>query len=277
LLEFFSKTFFAYQYGNISLIEEKIFEILEMLEEWNFIKRKKEKIFPTVIGKRVSELYIDPFTAFNFINGLNRAKKAKVEPFSFLQLICNTLEMKPLLSIRTGEFSELNEIIAKREEVFLQEIPSEWDLEFDEFLRSVKTALMFEEWINEASEDQILEKFKVTPGEFYGRREIADWLIYSLHEIALLLGYKDILKDIRKLRVRLEYGVKEELIPLVRIKGIGRIRARKLFSSGLTSLKRLREIPLESLSRIVGPKVALQIKKQLEFPEKDEQKSLIKF
>ena len=277
LLEFFSKTFFAYQYGNISLIEEKIFEILEMLEEWNFIKRKKEKIFPTVIGKRVSELYIDPLTAFNFINGLNRAKKAKAEPFSFLQLICNTLEMKPLLSIRTGEFSELNEIIAKREEVFLQEIPSEWDLEFDEFLRSVKTALMFEEWINEASEDQILEKFKVTPGEFYGRREIADWLIYSLHEIALLLGYKDILKDIRKLRVRLEYGVKEELIPLVRIKGIGRIRARKLFSSGLTSLKRLREIPLESLSRIVGPKVALQIKKQLEFPEKDEQKSLIKF
>ena len=274
LLEFFSKTFFAFQYGNISLIEEKILEILRMLKEWKFVEREKEKLFATKIGKRVSELYVDPLTAHYFIECLGKAMKKEVQPFSFLQVISNTIEMKPLLSIRTGEFSELNEKIAEREELFLQEIPKEWDLEFDEFLKSVKTALMFEAWINEASEDEILTKFKVAPGEFYARREIADWLIYSLQELALLLGYKKLLKEIKKLRVRLEYGVREELIPLVRLKGIGRIRARKLFSSGLTSLQKLKEIPVESLSRIVGPKTASLIKQQLESKGKERQKTL---
>jgi helicase len=263
LLEFFSKTFYAFQYGEISSIEEKILDILEILRKWKFIEKKKDKLVATRIGRRVSELYIDPLTAHHFIECLARAKKKEIQPFSFLQAISSTIEMRPLLNIRTGEFSELNEEIAKRENQFLQKIPNEWDLEFEEFLKSVKTALMFEAWINEATEDYILNKFKVTPGEFYGRREIADWLVYSLNELALLLGYKELLKHIRKLRVRLEYGVKEELIPLVRLREIGRIRARKLVSAGLTSLQKLRKIPLESLARIIGPKVAYSIKEQL--------------
>jgi len=272
LIGFFSKTFYAFQYRDISAIKEKILDILENLKEWKFIEREKSKLVATRIGKRVSELYIDPLTAHHFIECLAEAKRKEIQPFSFLQAICNTIEMQPLLGLRTGEFSELNEIIAKREDQFLQKIPEEWDLEFDEFLRSVKTALMFEAWINEATEDEILTKFKVAPGEFYNRREIADWLVYSLHELALLLGYKELLKHIRKLRVRLEYGVKEELIPLVRIRGIGRVRARKLFSSGLTSIQKLRETPLESLSRIIGPKIAILIKQQLENTKKKEGK-----
>ncbi|MFH7882579.1 MAG: restriction endonuclease subunit R, partial [Candidatus Aenigmatarchaeota archaeon] len=264
LLEFFSKTFFAYQYGNISLLEEKILEVLEMLEKWRFVEKKKDKLHATRIGRRVSELYIDPLTAHHFIQCLGRAKKKEIQPFSFLQVICNTIEMRPLLSIRTGEFSELNEKIAERENLLLQKVPEEWDLEFDDFLKSVKTALMFESWINEASEDDILTKFRVVPGEFYSRKHVADWLIYSLQELALLLGYKELLKEIRKLRIRLEYGVKEELLPLVRLRNIGRRRARILYSSNLRSLNDLRRIPYESLSRIVGPKIAKSIKDQLE-------------
>ncbi len=276
LMKFFAKTFFAFQFGDISLVEEKITEILDLLEKWKFIERKKDLIKTTRIGRRVSELYIDPLTAFHFIQCLNRARKKEVQPFSFLQVISNTIEMQPLLSIRTGEFSELNEEIAKRENFIIQEIPKEWDLEFEDFLKSVKTALMFEAWISEATEDQILTKFKVAPGEFYGRRHIADWLVYSLQELTLLLGYKDLLKEIRKLRVRLEYGVKEELIPLIKLKGIGRVRARKLYSSGLTSLQKLREIPLESLSRLIGPKTAILIKEQLgqAKEKKEKQKNL---
>jgi len=263
LLDFFSKTFYAFQFRDLGIIEEKILDILKNLVEWKFVEQRKEKLRTTRIGKRVSELYIDPFTAWHFINCLRKANKIKTEPFSFLQVISNTLEMKPLLSIRTGEFSELNEEIAKREHLILQKIPKEWDLEFEDFLRSVKTALMFEAWINEATEDEILTKFKVAPGEFYGRRQVADWLIYSLQELALLLGFKNLLSRIRKVRVRLEYGVKEELIPLVRLRNLGRIRARKLFNTGITSLKRLREIPLETLSRLIGPKIAYSIKEQL--------------
>ena len=273
LKRFFSKTFYAHQFGDISFLEEKILNILEQLINWEFVISKKDKISATKIGKRVSELYIDPLTAHQFITALKKMRGKKVSTFGLLQLISNTIEMKPLLGIRTGEFSELEDLIAKREEELIQEIPDESEIEFDDFLRSLKTALMFEAWIEEATEDQILAKFKVTPGEFYGRREIADWLVYSLQELALLLGYKELLKPIRKLRVRLEYGVKEELIPLVRLKGIGRVRARKLFNSGIKRISELRKIPLESLAKVVGEKTAYSIKEQLgEVPKKKEEK-----
>ena len=172
--------------------------------------------------------------------------------------------MKPLLNVRTGEFTELNEILALRENEFLQEVPEEWDLSFDDFLRSVKTALMFGEWINEATEDEILNKYRVTPGELYGRLNNADWLLYSAQELGLLLGCKKILRLLRKTRIRVKYGIREELMPLIILKGVGRVRARRLWNSGIRKLDDLRKIPLASLERITGAKTAREIKSQVE-------------
>jgi helicase len=261
LLEFFSKTFYAYQYGEISAIENKILEILEQLKSWKFISEKSGKLNPTRIGKRVAELYLDPLTAYDFIKSLKTRKK--VQAFGLIHVISNTIEMSPLLSIRSGDFVDLNELVSERGHIFLQHIPHEWDLEFDRFLRSVKTAMFFEAWVNEKTEDQILGKFRVAPGELRGRLQTADWLIYSLQELALLLGLKEILKDIRKTRVRLKYGAREDLLPLVRLKSIGRVRARKLYNAGLKTVASLRKIPLQSLSKIIGPNIAYTLKEQL--------------
>ena len=123
---------------------------------------------------------------------------------------------------------------------------SEWmlfDIGYDDYLRSVKTAMLFQEWMEEAGEDKLLEGFRVTPGELRVRLGNADWLLYSMQELGLLLGHMDTLKDLRKLRVRVSYGVREELLPLVRLKGVGRVRARVLHSSGLRSLEDLRRVP----------------------------------
>lgn len=279
LYDFFSKTFYAHQFGDISLMEEKFGGIIGELEEWKFVLRKNEKLLATRIGKRISELYIDPLTAHQFVESLTKNKDS-IHAFGLLQAISNTIEMRPLLSVRTGEFSEIEDELVRRESQLLQEIPDETEFEFDEFLKSLKTALMFEAWIEESTEDQILTKFKVAPGEFYGRREIADWLVYSIQELSLLLGYKEILKDIRKLRIRLQYGIREELLPLIRLKQVGRIRARKLFNSGIKTLDALRKTPIERLSTIVGLAVAKNIGDQLEGKKelkKESQQNLKKF
>jgi len=281
LFEFFSKTFYAFQYGDLSLVEEKIFSILENLAEWELITIKSDRLIATRLGKRVSELYIDPLTAHYFVECLKNTEKRKLEPFSFLQCISNTSEMRPLLSVRSAEFSEIGELISKKESSFLHEVPEEWDLEFDDFLKSVKTTLMFEDWINEATEDKILVKYHVAPGELRNRLENADWLIYSLQELATLLKKQNILREIRKTRVRMMYGIKEELVPLVRLKSIGRVRARKLFNAGLKSISDLKKAPIEKLAQIVGVKNANSVKEQLEEKPKkllqEKQTSLKKF
>jgi len=264
LYAFFSKTFYAYQFGDISFMEDKIANILNQLSEWKFILNNKGKLSASRIGRRVSELYIDPLTAHYFVECLGRAAKKKTLPLSYLQVISNTIEIEPKLSIRTGEFSEIEEIIARKSGLFLQSIPDESELEFDDFMKSIKTALMFESWIDEASEEKLMEKFRIAPGEFFSRRKIADWLIYAMQELALLLGQKEIIKDIRKVRIRIQYGVKDELIPLIRLREVGRIRARKIFNAGIESLDALRKTSQDELVRIVGPSVAKIIKDQLE-------------
>lgn len=265
LFEFFSKTFYAFQYGDITAIKEKLLQIIGNLVEWEFIEYENGKLFPTRLGKRVSELYIDPLTAHNFVDAINiAAQKSELTPFSFMQTACNTIEMHPLLGVRTGEFGDFGNSLTQRNSEFLQNIPEEWDLEFDDFFKSIKTAIFFEHWINETTEDEILTKFKVAPGELRNRLENIDWLIYSMNEIALLLGHKEILKQIRKTRVRLKYGIKEELLPLVKLEQIGRVRARKLFNANLKTIESLKKVPIESLSKIVGPNVARIIKKQVE-------------
>jgi len=261
LMKFFEKTFFAYQYGDASEINSKLEEILEMLVKFEFIARQEDKLIPTRIGKRVSELYIDPFTAHHIIECLGKAVKVKTDSFSYLHMITNTLEMRPLLSVGNKDFEEINGIIATKK--FLQKVPQDWDLEFDEFLKSVKTTLMFQSWVDESTEDQLMTKFRVAPGELWTRLSNADWLLYASQELALLLGYKNLLNDLRKTRVRVKYGIKEELLPLVRLQQIGRIRSRKLFNAGLKTISDLKKIPLSSLEKIVGTKVTAIVKKQL--------------
>jgi helicase len=95
--------------------------------------------------------------------------------------------------------------------------------------------------------------------------ETAEWLSYCLYELAKLLDRVDLLDELDVLRKRIAYGIKEELVELVQIRGIGRVRARNLFDHGVKNLEDLRKIPLDSLAQIdkIGPTVADNIKSQL--------------
>lgn len=272
--DFFSKTFFSFQYGRIDEIIERIENILEQLLSWGFVVFKNDKVKVTRIGKRVSELYIDPKSAKQLIDGIKkfREKKDFYDEFSVLSLISNTTEMRSLVRVRNKEIEKLVSFVFNKENSFLFEIPSEWDLEFEYFLPSVKIALVLYDWINEVPENEITKKYGITPGDLRSIIEISDWMIYSLHEITRLLKYMDVLGYLKKLRVRLRSGVKEELLKFVRLKGIGRVRARKIFNHGIKSIEQLRKIPLATLSFIVGPKIAKRIKEQIS--KEETQKSI---
>lgn len=270
---FFNKTFYSHHYGNIDQVKEKINQTLDQLHEWKLITIENEILGATRIGRRVSELYIDPLTAHMFIEALQTEKQ--ITNFSFLQLISNSLELRPLPAVKESEIDELEKIILNRHNQILSEIPEEYDFEFEEFIKSIKSSIMFESWINESTEEKLLEEFKIAPGELYNKLLLFDWLAYSLHELIILSSKKEILSLLRKLRVRLKYGIREELIPLVKIKGIGRVRARRLFNSNMNSIEKLKTISTEELSRIIGAKIATEIKNQLSRNETSEEQKQI--
>jgi len=269
LREFFSRTFFAYQYGDIDEVMNKIDKILRELESYKFIKIGGEfiskdflpafdlrdlELKATRIGKRVAELYIDPVSA-NFIIK-NMRMKNDIES---LLTIDRCIEMEPLLRVRKNEYEDLEDELARHG----INAPDVWDLGYDEFLMAFKTSLMFNDWMNELGEDRILDKYGIAPGELYSKLLNAEWMSYSAKELAILLNKRDVAKIFNKLKMRIKHGVKEELLPLIRVKNIGRVRARLLWRNRIKSVRDLKKAPLKKLERVLGPNIARKTKEEL--------------
>jgi len=278
LFEFFSKTFYAHQYKDLTQLNFNLEKVLTMLEKQKFIAVGGDKkdldefsqasdmmdedvsLKPSRIGKRVAELYIDPITANTIIEGLSKMTPSHV---NIIQLLCNCLEMRPLLNLRKADYDNLYSFLAGVQEDLLTKPPNEWDFEYEEYLRAIKTIQMFNSWTEEEGENKLMETYHVAPGELRVRLDNADWLLYATQELGLLMGLMDTLKHVRKTRLRVKYGVKEELLPLIKLKGVGRARARRLYDSKIRSPADIRNTPLESLSRLLGPKTAEDVKKQV--------------
>ena len=258
IFNFFDETFWAYQFEDREKLHYIIESMLELLKDFEFIVLDKE-IKPTKLGKRVSQLYIDPLTANFLIENIQKAQKQEYDDFSLIHLICSTLELRPLLKVKANEYEDIESEVLQYKLLHKDEFS-------DDFLDSIKTSLMFTSWLNEETEDIILKKYKVPPGELKYKIDIANWLLYSLQELSRLLEYIETARDVKTLRVRMKHGIKQELLPLIKLKGIGRVRARKLFNNKIRTLQHLKIINYEVLSKLIGRKTAASIKEQLGVP-----------
>jgi len=299
LHDFYSKTFWAHQYQEYHKLAEKIEKMVALLKEYQFItienqentttsdadiptdfvsasslskKQNKikdntqtqssQKMRPTLLGKRISELYLDPLTARHLLDCLENFTEKK-PLFSLLQMISHTLEMRPLLSIKAKDHDEIQDQLNKHCDHLLEEEPSAYDLEYDQFLTSLKTALFFDEWIQEKDEEYLLEKYDIRPGEIHVKLDLAEWLLYATEEFSKITSNHHAQKEIHKLRLRLQYGVKEELLALLKLKGIGRVRARRLYANGIKDIGAIKTADITTLTQIIGSALTQDIKIQV--------------
>lgn len=217
----------------------------------------------TLLGKRVAELYIDPLTAYQMISNLKTAKKQEIKPISLMHMISYTLEMRPLLKVRAREYDDYEKQLLEYEDQLLEKQPEIYDPEHDDFINAFKTALFFKDWSDESDEEYLLEKYTIRPGEIKAKLDTADWLLYASQELTRILKMHELLKEITKLRFRLKHGVKEELIPLLKLQGIGRVRARRLFNNNIKDIKDVKKADILTIIQLLGKKTALSIKEQV--------------
>jgi helicase len=263
--EFFGKTFYAYQY-EAEAIRKVIAKILKFLYDEEMIDVEGEKTFATKFGQRVSELYIDPVSGVVIRDAL-RQKPSVLSDVSFLHMIAHTPDMVPSTRPYSNEFDELAVFAENHREEFFFAVPNEWEdrIAYEEFLGEVKAAMVMESWIEERTEDEIIERFRVQPGDLYRVIETGKWLLHASHELARLFGRKEFLSPLSGVMARIEKGVKKELLPLVKLEGIGRVRARILYNSGYKTVEDLKHAPVENLTKLplIGPRLARRIKEQV--------------
>jgi helicase len=265
LYEFFGKTFYSYQYDPRA-IKGVIGRSLGFLYTEKMIEVVGDKVRATKFGRRVSELYIDPLTGVVIRDALtNRAER--LTDVSFLHMIARTPDMFPKLRPYSREMDELQFFVEEHQEEFMFDIPALYQdrLGFEEFLGEVKMAWVLKAWMEETTEDDMIERFRVQPGDLYRLIQTSKWLVHASHELATLFCHKDLLQHLAKLMVRIEKGVKPELLPLVKLEGVGRVRARILYNSGLKNMHDLKSARLEKLTGLplIGPRLAKKIKEQV--------------
>ena len=256
LLYFFEETFLS-KYHRNETISFEIDSLLHYLHDEGLIIMRKELLMPTRFGKRISLLYIDPKTGIHFKKNLDFYNSNKYDDgINYLHWICDSYDFYPKLTLRQNEIESFERMFEKHD------LGSHGLSNYD---YSLKNMIILLEWMDESSEASLNEKFGVEPGDLYRMVETTYWLSYCLYEIAQLIGRKDLLPEIAKLRLRIKHGIKSELISLIKLEGIGRIRARALYKAGITNATEIDKISESKLGSIpkIGVKLAKKLKNQI--------------
>jgi helicase len=255
IMDVFASTLFAQQYRTAT-VEFKVESALAYLESEELVKEKGERYIATEFGKRTSLLYVDPQTAVAFRDALQSAEKGRKYTLGFLHLVTQCPDFYPKLSLRKKDGDEVSLLLQDRQNEMLR-VTSEYDCS--------RSFWALAEWMEEAGDRVLGDRMGAEPGDMHRMVETGAWLSYALYEVAKLSGREDLLAQLHALRVRIRYGVKEELIPLVALEGVGRVRARALYGAGFTDAGKIAKASQGKLAAVskIGPAVAEKLKAQL--------------
>ncbi|MHA2104521.1 MAG: DEAD/DEAH box helicase [Candidatus Hodarchaeales archaeon] len=306
LFKFIKTTFYNFQYRDEYNLEQKIIKIVDFLAESGFIRIIKEKIEITSIGKRTALLYIDPLSARRLLDGIVNAVNQRNEDsyFPFLHLFCTVPDIRRL-RLRNKDWEKVEQILEDNLDNFFVSIPSRVGILFERFLTEIFTAEILRLWIEEEDMAKILNFGNIEVGDLHRIVELGNWISYStkelLKELKKSIKYKmayniyfskinehsneeiaeklqDINKRLENIEIRLKYGIKSDLVELVQIKHVGRVRARILAQAGITikdlpmiSAEKLEKMPMfgSYISRLIlsqfNDKYALELKENRQF------------
>ena len=273
VIDFIRSTFYGSE-SELYGIESAIENIIDFLVEEEMAERFGEQVGILPFGKRVSDLYIDPESAVILRQAVNKMKE-DTEDFPILLSVAMTPDVLGLYPRKKDE-----EILAALEDEwegkYLVDPPDYNDYQYEYFMGDMKTAALMMEWISETDEDTITETFGIGPGDIRSRVDMMDWLLYAMSEISAI--YKpECAKVIRKLIIRVRYGIGKELMDLVSLKGVGRARARILYDRGFKSVKELAKVDVNDLASIsgIGSALAKKIKEQTGNAVTEEKESFV--
>ena len=216
---------------------------------------------PTSLGSRVSRLYLNPISGKIIHDGLSRAIEIvsghdqirQVSPLTLLHLASCTPDFLPLWP-RKSDYDTIQGALNGHERELLGDSV---DLEEE---RRMKGALVVQSWMEEDSLDKIEEEWGVQPGDLRSRVELMEWLLFAMRRILSedetlartnQSAHKTLFESLEEIHRRVRYGCKSDILGLVSIKGIGRVRAREMSETlGVTSALDVTEITERDRSRL---------------------------
>ncbi|MCI4329738.1 MAG: ski2-like helicase, partial [Thermoplasmata archaeon] len=247
LEKFFQATFFGH---TVALREMAVVveNVRRFLENHEFLEPVAE-LRATGFGVLTSELYLDPMSAIVLRQALERSP-INPSPFALLAAVSATPDLPPMF-LRRGEEAEMLALFTDCEpELLIKPEEDPLRLDLDLFLATLKTASVLEAWVSETPLVELTERFGIGAGDVRAKVEDADWLLFGASRLAVRFQRRAT-RSIDELSLRVRYGVNEELLDLVRLKGIGRVRGRALFRAGFADREALKGASVDRLESLL--------------------------
>ena len=254
-------------------VRARVASAIEFLAESGMVTREGARLSPTRLGSAASRLYLDPAAAASFRDDIEAAperggggeaappgRRSRPTParltLGLLHSITTSDAFFPKTYMRRNDHTAAYRLFgARRREMIGYAWPSDCN----------RSLLALDRWIGEASEADIAGQLEVEAGDMHRIVESAEWLARCMGQLARELGRPDLAREIAVLRTRIRYGVGEELVELVSVRDIGRVRARRLYRRGITSKAKLSSVPERKLAAIdgIGPALAARLKSRV--------------
>ncbi|HTT26713.1 MAG TPA: DEAD/DEAH box helicase [Thermoplasmata archaeon] len=260
LATFFRGTFFGHTRPVLEL--DEIVQNVRGFLEGHGLLGPGPRLEATPFGRLTSELYFDPMTAVLIRQALERAPIG-VRPFALLAAVAATPDL-PMLFLRAGEEKALLERYLEEEPELLRKPEEEpFPMPLDTFLATVKTAAVLEAWIDEVPLVELTERFGIGAGDLRAKVEDAEWLLFGATRLAVQYQRRAV-PSLDALALRVRYGVAEDLLDLVQLRGIGRVRGRMLKAAGFPDRESLRQAPVERIAAALrSPALGAMVAQQL--------------
>jgi helicase len=260
----FGKTLLAMQVGadGIRKLTEKA---LGYLLAERLMESHGGLFYATDFGRRVSVLYVDPVTAVMFRDAVRRAEPGRNYTAGLLQLVAGSPDFEPKFPLRSKDYDQAMAFMEEHSSELLERHTTREFAEYDRVLQDMRSVMALHGWIDEWREEQLLTRLGVEPGDMHRAVDNADWLLHALGELARLFKVPEIVRQSDLLRRRVASGVSEELVELTTLQGVGRVRARALYTAGFKTLEDIKEAPADRIAQVekVGTAVARKIKEQV--------------
>jgi helicase len=210
VLDLLDATFYAHDRPEESLAG-LVESVVADLVEWEMLAADgggngDGPLAATPLGEAVSRQYVAPLTGARVVEGVEAMREMEtVTGLTALEVVCDTPDMHGTY-LGNRERATMYQY-ARRHAAELTTEMGATD-RFERWLEAVKTARILLEWADGASTEELVEAYRIGPGDLESRVERAQWLLGAAAAVADVVGEDG--TAFREIRTRLGADVSDE-------------------------------------------------------------------
>ncbi|QKG91509.1 DEAD/DEAH box helicase [Halorubrum salinarum] len=192
ILDVFEGTFYARETGAGGLADAVAVAVDDLVAAGMVAREtggvEDYRLVATAVGETTSKQYVRPETGQRIVAGLRAAADLpEATTLTAFEVICDTPDMQDTY-LGNAERADVYRF-ARRNAARLTTDMTDPD-DFEGWLESVKTARILDEWIGGATVEELVDRYRIGPGDLDSRVERAEWLLSAAEALGETIGVR---------------------------------------------------------------------------------------